>query len=579
MSRRVLVSACLCFALAGCEKVPLVENPGEFQAASPGINRAPQVDAGADVTLQWPSSELQLTAIGNDDGLPSSGRLRYTWTAQAGATFDNPMALTTVARFPAPGTYVLQLLADDGALQANDRLVVTVLPPVAENAPPVVDAGPDQSIDLPASLLLRGTASDDGASPSPPIVQWAVSSGPARASISSPDSLETSVSFAAPGTYELVLSVSDGEHTAADSVIVKVAAPFFPTPDISESDPDRGWTRVPPSEVGMDEEGLRQAEEYALAAGGSGMIVRHGRLVHSWGDIDQRYDIKSTTKSIGAIALALALDDERVRLHDLASTHLPTIGLPPDSNSADWRSRITLLQLATHTAGFEKTGAYGRLLFEPGTTWHYSDGGLNWLADILTTVYAQDLQQLLAARVWPVLGINERDDIQWRRPETGFRPEPRPNGIVHREFASGFVANINTLARVGLLYLRRGTWGTDTRVFSESFVDVVRTPRAELANVAVSEADDFPNANDVYGVLWWTNAMGALPDVPRDAFWAWGLGDSLIVVIPSLDIVIARAGPILGPSPAERVFGDNTWTGEYEVLAPFLNPVVQAVRD
>ena len=30
-------------------------------------------------------------------------------------------------------------------------------------------------------------------------------------------------------------------------------------------------------------------------------------------------------------------------------------------------------------------------------------------------------------------------------------------------------------------------------------------------------------------------------DVPDDAYWSWGLYDSLIVVIPSLDIVVARA--------------------------------------
>lgn len=579
MSRRLLMSACLCLALAGCDKVPLVVNPGESQAASPGINRAPQIEAGDDITLQWPASDVRLAAIGTDDGLPASGRLRYTWTAHAGATFDNPMALTTIARFPGPGTYVLQLLADDGALQTTDRLTVTVLEPAPSNSPPVADAGPDQSIELPSSAVLHGTASDDGVPLFPLVVEWSVTNGPASANISSPATLQTNVTFSAAGKYEIALSVSDGEYTVVDSLVVNVAPAIFPTPDTSESDPDRGWTRVPPSDVGMDESGLREAEAYALAAGGAGMIVRHGRLVHSWGDIDRRYDLKSTTKSIAAIALALALDDERVRLDDLASTHLPTLGLPPDSNDPDWRNRISLLQLATHTAGFEKTGGYGRLLFEPGTTWHYSDGGLNWLADVLTTVYAQDLQQLFAARVWPVLGINERDDIQWRRPETGMRREPRPNGLVHREFASGFVANMNTLARVGLLYLRRGVWGENTRVFSDSFVDLVSTPRPELAGVAVAGADEFPDANHRYGVLWWTNASGALPDVPRDAYWAWGLGDSLIVVIPSLDLVIVRAGPIGGASPNARVFGDEDWTGEYEVLAPFLNPIVRAIRN
>ena len=60
-----------------------------------------------------------------------------------------------------------------------------------------------------------------------------------------------------------------------------------------------------------------------------------------------------------------------------------------------------------------------------------------------------------------------------------------------------------------------------------------------------------------------------LSDVPADAYWSWGLYDSLIVVIPSLDIVVARAG-----QSWKREKGDD----HYEVLKPFLTPIVQAVQ-
>ncbi|MEN9935542.1 MAG: gamma-glutamyltransferase, partial [Chloroflexota bacterium] len=59
-----------------------------------------------------------------------------------------------------------------------------------------------------------------------------------------------------------------------------------------------------------------------------------------------------------------------------------------------------------------------------------------------------------------------------------------------------------------------------------------------------------------------------LPNVPRDAYWAWGLGDSLIVVIPSLDIVVARAGSGWRAG----------WNPNYAVLQPFLDPIVSSVR-
>jgi hypothetical protein len=34
-----------------------------------------------------------------------------------------------------------------------------------------------------------------------------------------------------------------------------------------------------------------------------------------------------------------------------------------------------------------------------------------------------------------------------------------------------------------------------------------------------------------------------MADVPADAYWSWGLGDSFILIVPSLKLVVARAGP------------------------------------
>lgn len=449
--------------------------------------------------------------------------------------------------------------------------------PAPSNAAPSANAGVDQTIERPLAATLSGVASDDGL-PSPTLTSaWSRQSGPGEVTFASAAASETTATFSAVGTYELLFTVSDGEHTTSDVVVVTVKPAVYPAPDLSDSDPNRGWMRVAPADVGMQAAPLSAAEAYALQAGGAGLISRHGRLVHSWGNIDARFDLKSTTKSIGSIALGVLIDDGRVRIEDRAVTHLPTMGIPPATNDPAQLQDITLLQLATHTAGFEKTGGYGRLVAAPGAEWRYSDGGLNWLADTLTSVHADDLQTLFTSRVWPVLGINERDDIQWRASTTGMRREPRPNGIEHREFAAGMVANVNTLARVGLLFLRRGEWADDQRVFAPTFLDLVRTARPEAAVATLTEPSEFPEANVRYGVLWWTNTTGALANVPRDAFWAWGLGDSLIVVIPSLDLVIARAGPIQPTHATQRVFGEGDWDAQYDVLAPFLEPIVSAV--
>ena len=84
-------------------------------------------------------------------------------------------------------------------------------------------------------------------------------------------------------------------------------------------------------------------------------------------------------------------------------------------------------------------------------------------------------------------------------------------------------------------------------------------------------SDAHGNASDHYSLLWWNNADGALDNVPRDAYWAWGLYDSLIVVIPSLDLVVVRGGERVKRLPRED------GASHYKVLGPLLEPIAAAV--
>ena len=87
LKKSVWVFASL-LVLAGCDKVPLVRNPGEASAASPGFNRAPFVEVGSDVSIEWPTDYVQLNAVAQDDGLPSTGKLRLTWTGAPSGVSD-----------------------------------------------------------------------------------------------------------------------------------------------------------------------------------------------------------------------------------------------------------------------------------------------------------------------------------------------------------------------------------------------------------------------------------------------------------------------------------------------------------
>ena len=324
------------------------------------------------------------------------------------------------------------------------------------------------------------------------------------------------------------------------------------------------WERATPAEAGLDAKFLDEAREYALTGGGSGAVIRGGKLVYAWGDTKQRYDLKSTTKSIGATALGVALLDGKVTLEQKAVDCLPTYATPPAQNRLNsWLGETTLFHLATHTAGLDKPGGYEPILSQPGEEWAYSDGGPNWLADCLTYVYRRDLQELMFERVFMPIGI-ERDDLRWR--DNQYRTHEM-EGVGRREFGSGVHANVEAMARIGWLWRQGGEWRGE-RLLPADFVERASRPLPELVDLPVRHAERYPGAAKHYGLLWWNNGDGAIKGVPRDAFWSWGLYDSLIVVMPSLDLVVARAG---------KSFGEGDWRGsDYGKLTPFLRPIVKA---
>jgi CubicO group peptidase (beta-lactamase class C family) len=99
------------------------------------------------------------------------------------------------------------------------------------------------------------------------------------------------------------------------------------------------------------------------------------------------------------------------------------------------------------------------------------------------------------------------------------------------------------------------------------FIGVLSRAHLRLAGLAPVDPVAYPGATNHYGLLWWNNRDSTLPAVPADAYWAWGGGDNLLVVVPSLDLVVARTGN--GWS--------GSWNGDYARLAPFLDPIAAAM--
>jgi PKD repeat protein len=221
------------FSTAGSYTLRLTANDGALSATddlvmtvNPPANQAPVVNAGPDQTVTLPAAAT-LTSTVTDDGLPNPpGKVTCSWSKVSGpgtVTFANATVCATTATFSAAGSYTRQLTATDSALTGSDQLVVNVNP-APTNKAPVVNAGPDQTITLPATASLAGTATDDGL-PNPPAkvtTTWSKVSGTGTVTFANASALATTATFSAAGSYTLRLTASDSTLSATDDIVITV---------------------------------------------------------------------------------------------------------------------------------------------------------------------------------------------------------------------------------------------------------------------------------------------------------------------------------------------------------------------
>lgn len=90
------------------------------------------------------------------------------------------------------------------------------------NEAPIVEAGSDQTVILPASPSLDGTVIDDG-QPNPPgelTTSWSLVSGPGSVTFADASAVDTKATFSTEGAYLLRLTANDGTFDSFDELTV-----------------------------------------------------------------------------------------------------------------------------------------------------------------------------------------------------------------------------------------------------------------------------------------------------------------------------------------------------------------------
>ncbi len=172
----------------------------------------------------------------------------------------------------------------------------------APNQAPVVNAGPDRSITLPASASLAGSVSDDGLPAGAALTKtWSKVSGPGTVSFANASSPNTSASFSAPGNYVLRLTANDSLITASDEMSVNASSGGNPCAN----------NQPPIANVGIDRTGtvgVSMSFSASLSSDPGGSIAGYQ---WSFGDGSSASgaNVTHTYASVGVFNLTLTITD------------------------------------------------------------------------------------------------------------------------------------------------------------------------------------------------------------------------------------------------------------------------------
>ena len=262
------------------------------------------------------------------------------------------------------------------------------------------------------------------------------------------------------------------------------------------------------------------------------LVVQGGRIVaeryrSGFGDRDTPHHSWSMAKSITSTLVGMLVADGKLDIYAPAP-------VPQWSDEDDPRHAITTDVLLRMASGLQwnedyfasdsdvTTMIWGKgkgdmaayaankpLVDEPDTVVAYSTGTSNIVAGIIGEVVGRGAptKRFVRQRLLDPLGIDPaRTDIAY-------------DGAGQLVGGSIFDLTARDYARIGLLYLRGGTWDGQ-RLLPEGWVDYSRTPTPP------------PHGWGKYGAHWWT-----YEDCP-DGFRMGGFNGQHVVVCPTLDLVV-----------------------------------------
>lgn len=274
-----------------------------------------------------------------------------------------------------------------------------------------------------------------------------------------------------------------------------------------------------------------------MRGGSAGLVIKGGYIVAEWGDVSRVDMAFSVTKSFLSTVAGLAVDQGLIaKTTDRVGAHVWDATFEGEHNSnvtwqhllhqsSDWSG--TLFGLHDWADRPPKEGDIDqwkyRKILEPGTTFEYNDVRVNLLAYSLLQVFRKPLPQVLKESIMDPIGASTT--WRWNGYDHSY---VNLDGIMMQSVSGGghhgggMFISAQDMARMGLLYLRNGSW-KGSQLISKNWIAEARKPST-------------PNTN--YGYMWWLNTDQKWKGVSPKVYYAAGYGGNYIVVDEEHDLVI-----------------------------------------
>lgn len=309
------------------------------------------------------------------------------------------------------------------------------------------------------------------------------------------------------------------------------------------------WPVAQPREVEMDEAKLLEMDSIIALLPGQGIeslvVVKSGHLVfeqyYQGNDRNTQFELGGVSSFISNLALGRAIDLGLIHsVNDSIYKYLPVyIEVFEDF---PLKKNITFEHLMTMKSGLswnELSGVFDGQLSDidrmiasenwaeflitkpldalPGTRYAYNSAIPILIAEAIESQYGSDIQSFMLNEVFESLGVRSFDVATVGD---------------NTNMAWGISLSTLDLAKLGYLYLNEGDW------FDES---IVKTSYVKSSIEVQTNIDYFNN----FGWLWWryadsNNFLVFLEE--NDTFFAGGIGEQRLYVVPHLELVVAITG-------------------------------------